>query len=264
MKKKWYEEGQFFTHYYVRGDNSLEGFTKIHRNLEQRTIREVKGVVYLTGIKKGKILDLPCGYGRHSIEFAKRGFDVMGIDLSLQFLELAESRAKNEGVSVNFKKGDMRTLESELHNRFDILTNLSYSFGFFEDEENLETMNNFYHALKRDGKIVIHTDICPEMLYNSYALKEIRAISSKNGNYNAKLKINEWYDEVTKRMHGIWTIIEDCQEITLPEYDVRIYSPKEFYKICSDIGFKNIQLIGDWKEKFNPAKHQELIIIAEK
>ena len=130
--KKWFEGNEFFTHNYIRGDNSKEGFTKIHRTVEERTKREVNGSIKVGRIKKGsKILDLPCGYGRHSVELAKRGFDIVGMDKSSSFLSIAKSKARGQNLKVNFIQGDMRQLPVQLFRKFDAVVNLSYSFGFF-------------------------------------------------------------------------------------------------------------------------------------
>ena len=268
-RNQWYNEGQFFSHCYIRADNSLEGFTRIHRTLEQRTKREVEGTINLTDLRQGsEILDLPCGYGRHSVEFAKRGFNVTGMDFSKEFLKLANERATNENAGVNFIHGDMRNIGEEYSNGFDVVANLSYSFGFFESEEdNLRTMKQFYNVLKSGGKLVLHTDICPEMIGKGYKMRETRTlppISIKGVDYeSAKLEIKEWYDSRNKRMHGIWTIVEENNErIHLPEYSVRIYSRKEFEKLCREAGFEDIKFIGDWKESFDSERHQEMTVVA--
>ena len=77
----------------------------------------------------------------------------------------------------------------------------------------------------------------------------------------AKLEINENFDKKTKRINGFWTIIErDGTRVKLPNYSVRIYTQKEFFELCKKVGFSKIKFVGDWKEKFNPNKHQELIV----
>ncbi len=76
----------FFNANYIRGDNSEEGFTDDYRTLEQRTKDEVNGVMNILNLSTGaKLLDVPCGYGRHSIELAFRGQDVTGVDITIFF-----------------------------------------------------------------------------------------------------------------------------------------------------------------------------------
>lgn len=60
------------------------------------------------GLKK--ILDLGTGLGRHAILFAKEGFDVSGVDLGEEGVEAAKKWAKEEGLKIDFKVGDMLDL----------------------------------------------------------------------------------------------------------------------------------------------------------
>ncbi len=62
--------------------------------------------------KQGKktFLDLGCGLGRHTILFAKEGFNTKAYDLSKNAIERAKEYAKKEGLDVEFKIGDMLNL----------------------------------------------------------------------------------------------------------------------------------------------------------
>src|ERR1035437_1363723 len=57
---------------------------------------------------KGKVMDLACGPGRHSILFARKGFNVTGVDLSDNLLRVAELAAKKEKLDIKFIKADLR------------------------------------------------------------------------------------------------------------------------------------------------------------
>ena len=52
--------------------------------------------------KKIRIIDIGCGTGRHSIELTKRGYDVMGIDLSESQLVRAKEKAKQLNLKIDF------------------------------------------------------------------------------------------------------------------------------------------------------------------
>jgi SAM-dependent methyltransferase len=62
--------------------------------------------------KISRILDLGCGTGRHAVEFAKRGFDVTGVDFSEAMLSRARERARADGGKLEFVQGDARTYRS--------------------------------------------------------------------------------------------------------------------------------------------------------
>ncbi len=99
-----------------------------------------------------KILDLCCGQGRHVSQLAQLGYKVYGIDLSRTLLEVAKNN-ENKGKSAFFIQADMRHLPTS--QSFDLLLNLFTSFGYFEsDEENESVFHQFNQALKPEGIFV--------------------------------------------------------------------------------------------------------------
>ena len=111
----------------------------------------MKNLTSFLQLKKGsKILDLPCGKGRHSKFLNSLGYDVIGADLSINSIEFAK---QFENKSLNFEVHDMR---EPFQTKFDAILNLFTSFGYFEDEKiNIEILKNLKKGLKRDGSIVI-------------------------------------------------------------------------------------------------------------
>jgi len=100
---KWYEE--LFQNYAKTYET--EGYT-------QGTMGEIDFIENEINHNKSiKILDIGCGTGRHSIELAKRGYNVTGIDLSECMLERAIEKAKESKVKVEFIKADARDLKFE-------------------------------------------------------------------------------------------------------------------------------------------------------
>ena len=103
VKADWWRE--IFNSNYLRTDGDVVNDLKI-------TEREVKIFYKLLEIKpENRILDLCCGQGRHSLEFARRGLSyVFGLDRSHYLINKARSQNKREGLCVNFKEGDARKL----------------------------------------------------------------------------------------------------------------------------------------------------------
>jgi ubiquinone/menaquinone biosynthesis C-methylase UbiE len=69
---------------------------------------EVTRILALTNCHGGSVLDLCCGPGRHSLQFARRGFHVTGVDRSPFLLEIARRRASDTGLAIEWVEGDMR------------------------------------------------------------------------------------------------------------------------------------------------------------
>ncbi len=257
----WNEKYDFFGKFYLEGDNSKEGhLSKRKLTLGQRTEKEVAGLVRLLKLKNGaEIFDVPCGYGRHSIQLAKMGFNITGLDINSVHLRKAKKDAKAQMQKISFLKKDMRKIS--YHNKFDAIINMFYSFGFFaSDKENLLVLQKFYDCLKPGGKFLMHTDVnIPRIIHGKYKENEIRNLSD-----DKQLQIIDKYNPRTKRIEGSWIIISKNKHKTEKRYSVRVYQKNEFIKMCLGVGFKKCQAFGNWEgSKYSP-NSEEIIFIATK
>jgi SAM-dependent methyltransferase len=90
-------------------------------------IEEAKSVLAIVGAERPlRILDLACGVGTHAIWWAKQGHCVTAVDLSEVFVSRGRQTATCEGVTVDFRVGDIRTLP--YHGQFDLVTWIENSF----------------------------------------------------------------------------------------------------------------------------------------
>ena len=102
-----------------------------------------------------RVLDVPCGQGRHAHLLAEAGFDVDGIDYSDHLVERA--RERGTGPTLRYVRGDMRKLPARWTGRFDAVLNLFTSFGFFLDpSDDANVVEEFARTLKPGGVLVFH------------------------------------------------------------------------------------------------------------
>ena len=103
-----------------------------------------------------RILDLCCGQGRHSLELARRGYRyVTGLDRSRYLVRLARRRARKQGLDVSFREGDARKFRLG-DSKFDCVTILGNSFGYFErEEDDLRVLAAVSRALRSGGTLVM-------------------------------------------------------------------------------------------------------------
>jgi len=125
------------------------------------TLAEVDFLVDALGLKEGsRLLDIGCGTGRHSVEFAKRGCLVMGVDISEGMLEQAGKAADVAGVSPTFVRADAS--ESLPKEDFDAAICLCEGafclLGADDDplEHDLAILSNIRLALRPGGKLVLN------------------------------------------------------------------------------------------------------------
>ena len=69
-----------------------------------------------------RILDLACGFGRHSLEFARRGYEVTGVDITPAYIRYAAKQAGKEKLNAAFICRDIRDISFE--NVFDVVVNM--------------------------------------------------------------------------------------------------------------------------------------------
>lgn len=258
---QWYEDrAGFFGTKYMEGDDSLEGFQSIPQTLHMRTAQEVEGIVRLLSLSPGaSILDCPCGYGRHSIPLAERGFKVVGSDINQEMLDAAHRNANGTG-NLQFAREDM--LELKYDSRFNAVINMFLAFGFFEDEnDNARVLSNFFRALMPGGKFLLHTDVnVGRITSGKYKFHETRNLRS-----GRKLEIVESFDPVQKRLNGQWILIDPTGvREELPPYSCRIYTGDEITELCESAGFASVQLYGGWNGTGLETDSEEMIVVAAK
>lgn len=117
---------------------------------------QVARLIELLELPSGaRLLDCPCGQGRHAHLFAEAGFDVDGVDLSATLLDRA--RERGTGRTLRYRRGDMRKLPARWTGRFDAVVNLFTSFGFFSDpRDDVRVLREFARVLKPGGVLIWH------------------------------------------------------------------------------------------------------------
>jgi len=150
VSRQWWEEGGGFY------DNS---FLKSHPGHEypEFLTRQVDFLERTLCLKKSdRILDVACGGGQVSLELARRGYRVTGVDINRFFLRKARRDAKKAGVEVNFVYGDMRFLPFD--EEFSVVISVGSSVGHFREEsKNLETFAEMARVLCPKGRFLIET-----------------------------------------------------------------------------------------------------------
>jgi ubiquinone/menaquinone biosynthesis C-methylase UbiE len=130
-------------------------FRVVHRQqiagISQWDDELVDMIVAVLGLRPGdRVLDLACGSGDHARRLARRGMEVVGVDIAASLIAHCRQRVAEEGLTgVRFEQGDMRELDSE--GEFDAVLLLSGSFGFFDDATNREVLNRMVRALRDPG-----------------------------------------------------------------------------------------------------------------
>ncbi|HII39784.1 MAG TPA: class I SAM-dependent methyltransferase [Thermoplasmata archaeon] len=142
-----------------------EIFLRIHElgwAAGEEQARDLKVVLDRFGVPEGgRILDVPCGIGRHSTRLAKLGYRVLGLDLAPAYVRRAQDLAEGEGVAdrARFRVGDMRDLEhavSQDERPFDAALNLWTSLGYYGEETDVAVLEGYRNLVRPGGLMVLY------------------------------------------------------------------------------------------------------------
>jgi SAM-dependent methyltransferase len=113
---------------------------------------------------RGRVLDVSCGIGRHSIHLAKCGYQVVGYDPSTRFLERARQLAKRMRLSkrrIRFYCGKTADIAEVLHDSgeagFDAIISMDYSFGYSNRQNDLRLFKNLHRLANQRCALAIET-----------------------------------------------------------------------------------------------------------
>ena len=219
--------------------------------------REVSRLLEVLELPSGaRILDCPCGQGRHAHLLAEAGFEVDGLDYSKPLLEVAKRRGI--GKSLRYTQGDMRKLPSRWTGRFDAVVNLFTSFGFFDDPyDDRKVLAQLARVLKPDGVLIWHG-------------------GSRDG-VMARFLARDWWTTADGTVFGQerrFDPLSGFLEITStwrgPKGDgerthrIRLYTASELAARMQEVGLVVEQAFDAWTERPLSRKSSEMLLVARK
>lgn len=217
------------------------------------------------GIKAGHLLDLCCGNGRVSIHMAKKGFKAIGVDISRAFLEDAERKAREQGVSklVTFLEGDIRKLEEVVRTRysrpFDVLVNAWASLGFYEKEDDLSIFEQA-RRLSREGAILFVV----ETMHTEYLSIKFAPTSYTDLDHFVILE-NRKYEPITSQASTSWIFYnkrgQDLELIDRVNITHHVYSLSELAALLLKAGWKTVASYGNLStlQPMSPLTHMNIV-----
>jgi SAM-dependent methyltransferase len=207
----------------------------LNRPWAEQTEGEIDRVTAILRPEEGaRVLDLACGTGRHSIELARRGFSVVGVDIAPDLLEVANRDAEQAEGDVSFLEADLRGLDFD--EEFDVVLNLNDgAIGYFEtEEENHRTFEVIAAALRPGGGNLLQL---PNVLYAENHLPQKTWIA---GDGMVELIDHHW-EPRTRYLEGSTTPIlvgEVFEGVSPIPFRQRLYSADELAEIYQSVGME--------------------------
>ena len=191
----------------------------------------------------GRVLDMACGIGRHSIPLAQLGYRVTGVDISPLYVKKAKERAAATGVDVRFFVGDGQEAGAMLdtYGPFDAFINMFTSHGFYGREGDLSLFRQL-QQLASPGAVLVVLTANRDWLVRNF---EAEGLDLAGG---IRILQDRTLDLETSTLHNEWTFIEgngDKMRLRLTlEMDHRVYSLHEFKELIEEARWQYVAAFG--------------------
>ena len=199
-----------------------------------------------------KLLDVPCGNGRLSIELAAFGFELTGVDIAVEFIDEAKSASQARGVNVDWQNIEMRTLPWTAE--FDGAFCFGNSFGYLNDDENADFLTAVSRALKPGARFILDAPAVAECLLPHFV-----------GNRTIELgdiscTIDNRYDHEQSRVFPSFTFVRNGIEDQRSSSQ-RVYTYKELVGLLGQSGLETVAAYGSLTEEpFQLGAHRLLLV----
>jgi len=222
----------------------------------ERARGEAANVVGFLGIAPGaQILDLCCGPGRHTLDLARRGFRVTGVDRHLPYLDSVRRTARVEGLEVEIVESDMRAFRREA--AFDGAINLFTSFGYFSDPADDERVaRNLCASLRTGARLVIDV-LGKEIVIRRFQPRKWSEVDGVLGLEERSLDLEQGW----VRGRNIYVTPGGRHEVGIEH---RLYSGAELRSLLEAAGFCDVRLFGGFDGSPYDLDARRLLAVARK
>ena len=203
----------------------------------------------------GRLLDVPCGNGRHARELAGRGYRLTGVDLSEEFIDQARREAKGASLEVDWRLDDMRNLSAEAV--YDGAYCMGNCFGYLEHDGMVEFVEALARSLKPGGRFVLETGMAAESALPALAENEWMRLG------DIVLLIHNEYHATESRLDTEYTFIRDGKSDTRASSHY-VYSVAELGRLLAGAGLVPKKHFASVDLKPFDLGEERLLLVAEK
>ena len=196
-------------------------------------------------------LDIPCGNGRHAIEFASRGFQMTALDLSEEFL----AEARSSPLPVRWVLGDMRELAWDAE--FDGAYCFGNSFAYLDAGDARKFFQGVARGLKRGARLAVETGMAAESILPTRVTKRWNRLGDLY-----MLSENRYVPEES-RLDIDYTFLRGGEVETRPTSSY-VHSVAELRRMQVEAGLQPRELLASIAGEPYELGSPRLILVAEK
>ena len=221
------------------------------------TEKEVDFLIDTLAIQPGDaILDIPCGFGRHTVELAKRGFSMTGMDISAEFLQTLQTQIDAEQLSVHVIHGDILTM-ALTSSSFDGAYCLGNSFGYVDYEGMNAFIENVANALKPGARFVINSGLVAESILPNFPKTGHYVLGDLTMDISNAYVIGESYMATT-----LTYTKEDRSEVH--RFKHYVYTLSEIKRLLAKSGLRTVAVYNSTEKLDYQLGDQQIYLVAEK
>jgi ubiquinone/menaquinone biosynthesis C-methylase UbiE len=184
----------------------------------------------------GDLLDVPCGFGRHSVPLARAGYRVVGVDRSEALLAEARRRARGDRWP-KLVRADYRELPFA-DASFDAAVNLFSSLGYLGDAEDTKVLAEIRRVLRPGARLVI------EIMHRDLLVLRFQESDWRLLGEGRLLLEQRTFDAAAGVAQVTQTLIDRAGRDSR-SYSVRVYSATELLAMLAAAGFADARCHGD-------------------
>lgn len=220
------------------------------------TNQEVDFLISALNVQPGAaLLDIPCGFGRHTLALATRGFSLTGFDISTEFLQALNQQAAAEQLPVQIIQGNILT--TEITGVFDGAYCLGNSFGYVDYDGMNIFVKKVSAALKPGARFIINSGMVAESILPNFP---------KTGHYVL--------DELTMDIRNAYNVEDSCMltELTYAKrnqtevhhFKHYVFTLSEIKRLLAKYGLRTTNVYKSTEKQLYQFGDQQLYLVAEK
>ena len=186
---------------------------------------------------RGDVLDVPCGFGRHSLPLARASYRVSGVDRSEELLAEARRRAGGERWP-KLVRADYRELPFA-DESFDVALNLFTSLGYLGDAEDVKALAEICRVLRPGGRLLIET------MHRDLLVRQFREQDWRLAGQGRLLLEQRTFDAAAGVAQTTQTLVDNTGARDSRSFSVRIYTATELVAMLDSAGFEETRCHGD-------------------
>ena len=201
------------------------------------------------------LLDIPCGFGRHALDLARRGFQITGLDISTEFVQALNEQVEAEKLPIAVILGDILT--TAINGSFDGAYCMGNSFGYVDYTGMDLFVKKVAAALKPGARFVINSGMVAESRLPNFP---------KTGHYVL--------DELTMDISNSYAVGDSCMltELTYTKaghtevhhFKHYVFTLSEIKRLLAGHGLVTIDVYKSTEKQLYQFGDQQLYLVAEK